>query len=291
MNAPLAPSVLAPQTSNCARCAVLPLCLAGELSAEELTRFEAITWQRRIRRREHLCLGGGRFQSLFVIRSGTLKSSALRADGREQIVGFHMLGDFIGVEGLSTGMHTCDVLALEDCELCSISFQALERLARELPTLHRMINIIMSRQIVWHYKVMMMLANMRSDERVLAFLLNLSRRHAARGLSPDELSLPMTREDIGSYLGLKVETVSRVFSRLQGLGLIRVCRRHVRLLDRPAMQRKLPEVVGARLASAAGVDRANARHSTHSADWGANRCTDGPSRQIAHEHQYVTSVS
>jgi CRP/FNR family transcriptional regulator len=227
------------QASACAQCMALPRCLSEGLSSKELGRFQEIVCRRRLKKREYLCLGGNRFHSLYAVRSGSLKSSALRPDGFEQVLGFHMPGDLVGIDGLGNGEHPCDIVAMEDSELCAMPFQSLERLAREMPALDRMMNAIMSRQIVRHYSVMMMLAKMHADERVAAFLLMLSRRRAARGHSAQDLELPMTRDDMGSYLGLKVETVSRTLARLQRRGLIRVCMREIRLLDMEAIRLKV----------------------------------------------------
>lgn len=247
---------LADVTVACMRCKARLRCVAQGLSSTELARFENIVCRRRIRKKEYLSLSGAHFQSLYAVRSGSLKSSALRTDGFEQVLGFHMPGDLVGIDGLSGGVHTCDVSAMEDSELCAIPFQSLERLARALPALDRMINTAISGQIVRHYKVMMMLAKMHADERVADFLLNLSRQRAARGHSAEELELPMTRDDMGSYLGLKVETVSRTLGRLQRRGLIRVYLRKIRLLDLEAIKLKVAPYVNRRPLALASLSTA-----------------------------------
>jgi CRP/FNR family transcriptional regulator len=146
----------------------------------------------------------------------------------------------MGLDGISTDRHPCDAIALEDSELCVIPFSRLEELSRETPSLQRHLHKIMSREIVSDQSVMMLLGSMRAEERLAAFLLNLSQRMTARGYSPSEFYLRMTREEIGSYLGLKLETVSRVFSRFQNEGLIAVQQKHIRILDIP----KLRAIVG-----------------------------------------------
>jgi CRP/FNR family transcriptional regulator len=165
-----------------------------------------------------------------------MKSCVLHDDGREQVAGFHMAGDLLGLDAIGSGTHTCDTVALEDSEVCEIPFPYLEQLSRELPSLQHQLHRIMSREIVRDYGVMLLLGSMSAEERLAAFLLNLSQRFATRGYSLSEFRLRMTREEIGSYLGLKLETVSRAFSGFQDRGLIDVRQKHVRILDFPGLK-------------------------------------------------------
>ena len=152
-----------------------------------------INSRRKLKRGDPLYRSGEPLQSLYAIRSGFLKSCVLHDDGREQVAGFHMMGELIGMEAIGTNRHTCDTIALEDSEVCEIPFSHLEQLSREIPSLQRQLHRIMSREIVRDYGVMLLLGSMRAEERLAAFLLSLSQRFAARGYSSTEFTLRMTR--------------------------------------------------------------------------------------------------
>lgn len=216
----------------CSTCNLRELCLPFGLSLEELERLDdLISTRRRIKRGDHLYRVGDSFDAIYAIRSGFFKTDVLLEDGREQVTGFQMGGELLGLDGISTEHHTCNAIALEDSEICAIPFARLESLSREIHTLQRHFHKVMSREIVRDHGVMMLLGTMRAEERLAAFLLNLSQRFTARGFSHTEFYLRMTREEIGSYLGLKLETVSRAFSRFQEEGHIAVQQKHVRILN------------------------------------------------------------
>jgi CRP/FNR family transcriptional regulator len=182
--------------------------------------------RRRVKRGESLFHAGSDFDSIFAVRSGFFKSSVLLEDGRDQVTGFHMAGEILGMDGIGTESHTADLIALEDSEVCVIPYARLEE-----PDLQRQLHKVMSRELVRDQGVMMLLGTMRAEERLAAFLLNLSQRFLARGFSASEFHLRMTRDEIGSYLGLSLETVSRLFSRFAEDGLIAVQQKHIRILD------------------------------------------------------------
>jgi len=216
----------------CSNCNLRELCLPFGLTLEELERLDdLISTRRRIKRGDHLYRAGAPFDSIFAIRSGFFKTDVLLEDGRDQVTGFQMAGELLGLDGISTEFHTCNAIALEDSEICSIPFSRLEGLSREIHNLQHHFHKVMSREIVRDHGVMMLLGTMRAEERLAAFLLNLSQRFTARGFSHAEFYLRMTREEIGSYLGLKLETVSRAFSRFQEEGYIAVQQKHIRILD------------------------------------------------------------
>jgi CRP/FNR family transcriptional regulator len=218
--------------SACSNCNLRELCLPFGLSEIELERLdELVSARRRLKKGEHLYRAGARFDSIFAIRSGFFKTDVLLEDGREQVTGFQMGGELLGLDGISTETHTCNAVALEDSEICAIPFTHLENLSREIKTLQHHFHKVMSREIVRDHGVMMLLGTMRAEERLAAFLLNLSQRFTARGYSHADFFLRMTREEIGSYLGLKLETVSRAFSRFQEEGHIAVQQKHVRILN------------------------------------------------------------
>jgi CRP/FNR family transcriptional regulator len=221
----------------CSNCNLRELCLPLGLDEAEIARLdELVSNRRRIKRGEHLYRAGQEFDAIYAIRSGFFKTDVIIEDGREQVTGFQMAGELLGLDGISNEQHSCNAIALEDSEVCAIPFLSLEGLSREIQTLQRHFHKVMSREIVRDHGVMMLLGTMRAEERLAAFLLNLSQRFTARGFSPAEFYLRMTREEIGSYLGLKLETVSRAFSRFQEEGLISVQQKHIRILDIPGLK-------------------------------------------------------
>ncbi len=206
-----------------------------------MARLEELSNQKRsFATGDYLYRSGDRFKSLHAIRSGSFKTRVLHEDGREQVTGFLMAGEIVGLEAISTDIHTCEALAMEDTEVCELPYAKLAELSREIPSLQRHLHKIMSREIVRDQGIMLLLGSMRAEERLAAFLLNLSQRNAIHGMSATQLRLRMSRMEIGSYLGLKLETVSRAFSHFQDEGLIQVKARAVDIL---ALHR-LREMVG-----------------------------------------------
>jgi len=198
---------------------------------------EVVEKRRRVKQGELLFNSGDVFTSLYAIRTGFFKTCVTSEDGREQVTGFQMAGEIIGMDGIVSDYHNCNAVALEDAEVCVMPFSDVEELSRELPGLQRHVHKIMSREIVRENSVMMLLGNMRAEERLAAFLLNLVQRLHARGLSQSELVLRMTREEIGSYLGLKLETVSRAFSKFSEEGIIEVKQRYVKIVEPEALKK------------------------------------------------------
>jgi CRP/FNR family transcriptional regulator, anaerobic regulatory protein len=216
----------------CSNCNLRELCMPMGLTPTELDRIdEVVAVRRKVKRGATLFRNGDRFASLFAIRTGFFKTAVATEDGRDQVTGFQMAGEVIGLDGIVNETHTCDAIALEDAEVCVMPFDRIEELSREVNTLQRHVHKIMSREIVREHGVMLLLGSMRAEERLAAFLINLVQRLHARGFSQSELVLRMTREEIGSYLGLKLETVSRTFSKFVDEGLVEVKQRHVRILD------------------------------------------------------------
>ncbi len=218
--------------SACSQCNLRELCLPLGLSDSELDMLDAVIGGRRkLKRGQYLYRSGDAFEAIYAIKAGFFKTDVLTEDGRDQVTGFQMTGEVLGLDGIGTELHTCNAVALEDSEICLIPFTDLERLSSEVHTLQRHFHKMMSREIVRDHGVMMLLGKMRAEERLATFLLNLSQRFMARGYSAAEFHLRMTREEIGSYLGLKLETVSRAFSRFQDEGFISVHQKHICILD------------------------------------------------------------
>ncbi|HQW19698.1 MAG TPA: fumarate/nitrate reduction transcriptional regulator Fnr [Rhodocyclaceae bacterium] len=229
-----------PHEEDCSRCNLRDLCLPLGLSESEVVQLDTVIGtRRRVKRQQHLYRAGEHFSSIYAIRSGFFKTDVLLEDGRHQVTGFQMAGEILGLDGIGSETHFCNAVALEDSEVCAISFALLEQLSRRIQPLQRQLHKMMSREIVRDHGVMMLLGTMRAEERLAAFLLNISQRFAARGFSPLEFHLRMTREEIGSYLGLKLETVSRTFSQFQEAGLVNVQQKHIVILDGVALKRML----------------------------------------------------
>jgi CRP/FNR family transcriptional regulator len=223
---------VAPHATHCSSCNLREVCLpCGLLPPDMKALDELIYARRRVKAGETILRAGDKFESLYAVRRGFFKSRVVLEDGRDQVTSFHMAGEIIGMDGIGTDHHTVDVIALEDSEVCVIPYAYLEE-----PQLQRQLQKAMSREIVREQGVMMLLGSMKAEERLATFLLNLSQRFVARGYSPSEFHLRMTRDEIGSYLGLSLETVSRLFSRFQHDGLITVQMKHIRILDVAALR-------------------------------------------------------
>ena len=221
------PAAIAAAHTHCGSCNLRELCLPCGLGGAPQEILDAMVYTRkRIKRGEALYRVGSAFDSLYAVRSGFFKSRVVLEDGRDQVTGFHMSGEILGMDGIGTESHTADAIALEDSEVCVIPYARLEELK-----LQRQLHKVMSRELVRDQGVMMLLGTMRAEERLAAFLLNLSQRFVARGYAAAEFHLRMTRDEIGSYLGLSLETVSRLFSRFHEESLIAVQQKHVRILD------------------------------------------------------------
>ncbi len=221
----------------CSSCNLRELCMPLGLSHEELDRIDDLVANRRkVKRGAPLFRNGDKFTSLYAIRTGFFKTCIASEDGRDQVTGFQMAGEIVGLDGIVNDRHTCDAVALEDAEVCVMPFDRIEDLSNQIHALQRHVHKIMSREIVREHGVMLLLGSMRAEERLAAFLLNLVQRLHARGFSQSELVLRMTREEIGSYLGLKLETVSRTFSKFVEDGIVEVKQRHVRILNTDALK-------------------------------------------------------
>ena len=225
---------------TCSSCNLRELCLPAGLCAEDLERVENVVYARkRVKRGERLFNAGDAFNSVYAIRTGFFKTSLLDGEGREQVTGFFMGGELLGMDGIGSGAYSGTAIALEDSEVCILPYALMEEMALEIPALQRHLHAVLAREIVRDHGVMLLLGSMCAEERLATFLTNLSKRFVRRGYSPSEFHLRMTREEIGSYLGLKLETVSRLFSQFQKDGLIEVEQKHVRILDSDGLQRVL----------------------------------------------------
>ncbi|GAB3383499.1 fumarate/nitrate reduction transcriptional regulator Fnr [Massilia agri] len=217
--------------TSCGNCSMHQLCLPMGLEDADINRLDQIIGgRRRLAKDERLYQMGEPFRSLYAVRFGHFKTYQVNAAGEEQITGFQMAGELLGMDAIS-GTHHCDAVALEDSEVCEIPFSRLEELFGQVPALLRHFHRIMSQEITREQNVMLLLGNMRAEQRFAVFLVNLSARYAARGYSPNRFQLRMSREDIGNYLGLTIESISRLLSRFKKQGLLEVDKRELTLLD------------------------------------------------------------
>lgn len=216
----------------CSQCNLRELCLPVGLNEEDMAAVESLVSTRRVLEKgEALFRDGEPFSALYAIRVGNFKTCVNTLDGRDQVTGFHMAGELMGLDGIGANRHACDAIALERAEVCVIPYARLAEISLEIPMLQRHFHRLMSREIVREHGVMLLLGGMRAEERLATFLLNIMQRMQARGFSNREVVLRMTRQEIGSYLGLKLETVSRTLSRMASDGLITVQQRRVRIDD------------------------------------------------------------
>src|SRR3989344_544872 len=221
----------------CSSCSVRELCLPMGLDHDDLARLDTIINRRQyVPAGQHLYRARDRFQSLYAIRTGFFKTYDLSNEGGEQVSGFHMNGELMGLDAISSDAHACNAVALENSEVCVIPFNLLEGLLHEVPTLQKHFHKLMSREIATDHRLMMVLGTMTAEERLASFLVNLSERQTARSYSPAILRLGMSREEIGNYLGLTLETVSRMFSGFQENGLVQVERRNLAITNLAALR-------------------------------------------------------
>jgi CRP/FNR family transcriptional regulator len=225
-------------TAVCSSCNLREICLPVGLTREELELIDnrLVTARTKVARGAKLFQAGDRFTAVYAVWTGFFKTCVSSKDGREQVTGFQMSGELVGLDGIGQRVHEIDAVALEDSQVCVISYDELEALAIEVTSLQQQFHRVMSREIVRNQGVMLLLGSMHAEERVAAFLLNLMHRLSARGFSASAIVLRMSREEIGSYLGLKLETVSRTFSKFQAHGLLSVRHRQIQVTDPVGLQ-------------------------------------------------------
>ena len=218
--------------ASCATCSMHQLCLPMGLGNEDMERLDQIIGRRRkVARGNTLFRIGDPFQNLYAIRLGHFKTYQVNREGAEQITGFQMAGELLGMDAISTDLHHCTAVALEDSEVCEIPFGSLQQLLADMPTLLRHFHRMMSQEITREQSVMLLLGNMQATQRFAAFLVNLSARYEVRGYSATRFHLRMSREDIGNYLGLTIESISRLLSRFKKEGWLRVSNRELEVLQ------------------------------------------------------------
>ena len=224
-------------TTNCADCRLAGICLPISLEIEDIDKLDSIIQRGRpLQKKDHLYHAGDAFKSVYAVRSGAVKTVKITEDGIEQITGFHLPGEIIGIDGLATNLYSNSAIALETSAVCEIPFSRLEELSAKIPNLQRRFFQVMSKEIAEEQQLITMLSKNSAEERLAALLLSIAARNQNRGLSAKEFHLPMSRSDIGNYLGLTIETVSRIFTRLNKSGVITLDKKHIQINDIDALR-------------------------------------------------------
>lgn len=218
--------------SHCQNCSLYDLCLPMGLEVGDLERLENVIKPRQsIDKNDFLYRIGEPLKSIYAIRSGSFKTYLTNPDGTEQIIGFSLPGELLGLDAISENQHSCSSKALETSNVCEIPFERLESLARDIPNLQHQLFRLMSKEIQQDQNLMLLLAQMPAETRLASFLLGLSERLNKRGYAANEFNLSMSRGDIANLLGMAVETISRLLGHFQDDGLLRVVRKHITILD------------------------------------------------------------
>lgn len=220
------------QHISCQNCSISELCLPFTLNEQELTTLDDIIDRKRpIHKGDKIFSDGQEMHALFAIRSGTFKTFTVNEQGEEQITGFHLAGDLLGFDAIADTEHKSFAQALETSMVCEIPYDNLDTLSNTMPKLKKQVLRLMSNEIRTDQEMLTLLNRKNAEQRVATFLVSLSERYHARGLSAAEFRLTMTRSDIGNYIGLTVETISRLLNRFHKNGLIKVDGKLICILD------------------------------------------------------------
>ncbi|MBW8191516.1 FNR family transcription factor [Neiella marina] len=217
---------------HCQNCSISQLCIPYSLNSNELDQLDDIIERKKpIHKGDELFKAGDHLRSLYAIRSGSVKSYTITENGEEQITGFHLAGDLVGFDAISKEHHPSFAEALETSMVCEIPYETLDELCGKMPKLRQQILRLMSTEIGADQNMLLLLSKKSAEERLASFIYELSRRFGERGFSSREFRLTMTRGDIGNYLGLTVETISRLLGRFQKAGMIAVQGKYITVLD------------------------------------------------------------
>lgn len=228
---------IAPESTRCSTCVLSPLCFPLGMCAEEIETLDSVVNERiRLPKGSALFQLGDKTDAVYGIRSGSIKTQLEDSAGHVQITGFLLPGEIVGLDGMLENRHVSHAIALEDSEVCVIKLDDLDRVGQHFPALQVQLRRLMGREIMRSHQMVLALGVLRSEQRLAAFLLNLSKRLSALGYSSTEFVLRMSREEIGNFLGLTLETVSRLFSRFARDHLIKIRQREIQLIDMKALR-------------------------------------------------------
>ncbi|MCE8023780.1 MULTISPECIES: fumarate/nitrate reduction transcriptional regulator Fnr [Halomonadaceae] len=221
----------------CSSCSLRELCLPVALDRKDTDELDRIVEHRRpLRKGEKLCRPGQPFSAIYAVLSGSLKSSLLGHRGDSQVIAFHLPSELVGLDAIGSGSHPTTIEALETTSVCKIPFSQLEALSRKIPGLQHQLLRVMSKEIFDEHELLQVVSRRTAEQRLAIMLINLGQRFGRRGLSRTRFRLPMSRLDLGNYLGLAPETTSRAFRRFIDQGLLKVTGKEVELLDPSALQ-------------------------------------------------------
>ncbi|MEN0035953.1 MAG: fumarate/nitrate reduction transcriptional regulator Fnr [Cellvibrio sp.] len=213
---------------SCGNCRLNTICLPISLHIDDIDRLNNIIQRGKpLQKGDFLYRANDHFDSVYAIRSGAVKAMTLSDNGEEQITGFYLPGEVVGMDGIADNRYTNSVIALETASVCEIPFNRMEELSLQIPNLQRHFFQLMSREITQDQQIITLLSKSSAEERIAALLLSISSRNSRRQLSANAFRLPMSRTDIGNYLGLTIETVSRIFTRLQKQDVIVVDKKEI----------------------------------------------------------------
>jgi len=217
---------------TCASCGLSALCLPAGIGGDDLKRLDEIVQSRRpIDRGQTLYANDSPMNALYVVRSGSFKTIAAGSDGSQQVLGFHLPGEIMGFDAVADDRHQCSAEALERSTVCEVPMARLTQVASGVPALSRQLMRVISREVQQDHEHLVMMGRRQAQSRLAIFLLSLSERHRRLHHDPHQFELSMSRYDLANYLGLVVETVSRMFTRMQQLGAIDVDRKRISILD------------------------------------------------------------
>jgi len=223
-------------SQHCSTCMMGHVCLPVGMPAHEIEQLDTLVKERiRIEKGQPLYRHNEHLNALFGLRSGSIKTLLEEANGSQQITGFFLPGEIVGLDGMIEGKHSSSAIAMEDSEVCVVRLQDIDEISRSVPSLQHQVRRLMSKEIARSHQVLLALGSMRSEQRLAAFLSNLSQRLTILGYSPTDFMMRMSREEIGNYLGLTIETISRLFSRFARDGVIKINQREVKIIDMKAL--------------------------------------------------------
>ena len=221
----------------CKSCSLHNLCLPLGMEIDDIDLLDDIIKRRKpLQKGEYLFHSNDEFHSIYAVRSGTIKTYIESESGDEQITGVYLPGELLGLDAIHDEQHPCSAIALETTSLCEIPFHTLEDLSTQVPELRHQLFRIMSKELASDQSLLMLMAQKNAEERLATFLVNMSSRLHARGFSATEFNLSMSRKDLGNYLGLTIETISRTFSRFQKEGLLTAQRKYIQILKLPELK-------------------------------------------------------